>query len=220
MLALTNYNPNSMKILHAFIALLLVSAGVQAQSKFSTDEARFYKLLNQTGLTFKSPLGAIKTPVVKNTEVAYNYAVKYPTRNMEIRYLVVPYTGKPMKTGKTADSKIIGTIDTAIIKKVDGYAKKLATKAGGGVEDKSIQVGGFAPEQAKKEFNADRMTYWMIPVKNNSFGTSYKFCNMVAIHKDNVGDAYIFYLSNSIQDLMKNFKEIGPYNVYYSLRFK
>jgi hypothetical protein len=208
-----------MKIYYAFIAMLFATATVKAQSKFSADQSRFNTLISQAGLTFKSPLGAVKTPVVKNTEIAYGYALKYPKRNMEIRYLVVPYKGKPVKV-MPAGSKVLGTIDTNVIRVFDNYCTKLATNAGGGIKDKNIQTGAFPPDAAKKEFNADRMTFWMIPIKNNSFGTEYKFCNMVAIHKDNVGDAYIFYLANSLQDITTNFKEIGPYNVYYSLRFK
>lgn len=219
MLAQTNYNP-IVKILHAFIGLLFVSAAALAQSKTSNVDANFTKLLNKAGLTFKRPVGAINTPVIKNPEITYQYAVKYPKRNLEIRYSVIPYAGKPVKVAPVTNGVILGTVDTNIIKHFDAYSRQLATNAGGGMKDSNIRIGGFPPDQAKKEFGADRMTFWMIPVKNKSFATSYKFCNMVAIHKDNVGDAFIFYLCNSMEDLVKNFKELGANNVYYSLKFK
>jgi len=210
-----------MKIVHAFIALLFVTAAANAQTKkISAARGNFNRLLNQAHLTFKSPLGAIETPVVKNKEINYHYALKYPKRGLEIRYLVVPFTGKPVKLKPAPAGKFLGSIDTAIIHKFDNYSMKLATNAGGGIKDKNIQMGGFPADVCKKDFGADRVSYWMIPVKNNSFGTSYKFCNMVAIHKDNAGEVYVFYLCNSIGDLTKAFKEIGPHNIYYSLRFK
>lgn len=198
-----------MKIFHAFIALLFIAASTHAQSKQHVD---FNQLANKAGMTFKDPKGSVKAAVVKNKAITYQYAVKYPDHNIEIRYLILPHVGKPMPVKK--DNK------PTLYDPFDAMSMDLATKAGGGIKDPQIQAAGFDPAQAKKEFGADKITFWMIPVKNNSFGTAYKFCNMVAMHKENGANAFVFYLANSLQDITKAFGEIGPHNIYYNLKYK
>jgi len=200
-----------MKIFHAFIALLFIAATTHAQPK--NGNVDFNQIVNKAGMTFSTPKGSVKAAVVKNKEIAYQYAVKYPDHHLEIRYLVLPYLGKPMpiQTGNKPPS---------LYDPFDAMSMDLATKAGGGIKDPQIQVAGFDPAQGKKEFGADKITFWMIPVKNNSFGTEYKFCNMVAMHKENGANAFVFYLANSLQDVTKAFGEIGPRNVYYNLKYK
>lgn len=207
-----------MKVFYAFIALLFVTATTHAQSKNTKVSTEFSRALNAAGMTFMVPKGSVPAAVVKNQATAYQYAVKYPSRNLEIRYLVMPKAGagvsvqaKPMtKNGQPAP-----TDDP-----FDTFCYNLAVKITGGAKDPKMQIGGFDPKAAKKEFNADKGTYWMIPINNNNFGTSYKFCNMVALRKDNGAYAFIFYLSNSLQEIVKAFKEVGPYNIYYTLKYK
>jgi hypothetical protein len=204
-----------MKIFHAFIALLFIAATTHAQSK--NGNVDFNQIVNKIGMTFSTPKGSVKAAVVKNKQIAYQYAVKYPDHNLEIRYLVMPSAGKATKApvaspGNKSASQINDPFDM--------FCMDLATKAGGGIKDPQIQVAGFDPAQGKKEFGADKITFWMIPVKNNSFGTEYKFCNMVAMHKENGANAFVFYLANSLQDITKAFGEIGPRNVYYNLKYK
>lgn len=216
MLAQTNYN-TIVKIFHAFIALLFVSVYTYAQSKTVHTNASFSQLLNKSGMTFKEPKGSVKAAIVKNKATTYQYAVKYPERNLEIRYLITPSTGNVTKPAAgPKNNKPAAPINDPF----DTFCMELATKVGGGAKNPEIQIGGFEPAQAKKEFGADKATFWMIPIKNNLFGTEYKFCNMVVMHKENGANAFVFYLANSLQDIMTAFKEIGPNNVYYSLRYK
>ncbi|MFD2873221.1 hypothetical protein ACFS5N_12120 [Mucilaginibacter ximonensis] len=207
-----------MKVFNAFIVLLLVAATTRAQSNKPKVNAEFGKALNAAGMTFMVPKGSIPAAIVKNQVASYQYAVKYPSRSLEIRYLVMPKAGvgvsvqpKPVtKNGQPAP-----TDDP-----FDTFCYNLAIKITGGTKDPKMQIGGFDPKAAKKEFNADKGTYWMIPINNNNFGTPYKFCNMVALRKDNGAYAFIFYLSNSLQEIVKAFNEVGPYNIYYTLKYK
>jgi len=206
-----------MKLFHAFIALLFVTATAGAQSKTGNVEANFNKLLHTAGMTFKMPTGAVKAPIIKNKQLPYQYAVKYPSRGIEIRYAILPKAGITAKPTKTP---LNGTSRTLVNDPFDNLSMDVATKVAGGVPDPKMQIGGFDPAEAKKQFGADKATFWMINIKNNSFANGYKFCNMVAMHKDNGANAYVFYLANSLQDIMKAFKEIGPYNIYYNLKYK
>lgn len=205
-----------MKILHAFIALLFVSMSAGAQSRTNNVDANFTRLLNQANMTFKMPAGAIKTPVIKNKQLSYQYAVKYPKRGIEIRYAIFPKGVSAQHNQAPLKGKLAMSVNDPF----DTFSMDVATKVAGGTPDPKMQIGGFEPAQAKKQFGADKATFWMINLKNSSFGTRYKFCNMVAMHKDKGACAYVFYLANSLQDIMKAFKEIGPYNVYYNLKYK
>ncbi|GAA4094166.1 hypothetical protein [Mucilaginibacter panaciglaebae] len=205
-----------MKILHAFIALLFVSITAGAQSKTNNVEANFTRLLSQARMTFKMPAGAVKAPIVKNKQLTYQYAVKYPGRGIEIRYAILPKGLPPQHNQAPLNGKPAGPVNDPF----DTFSMGVATKVAGGIKDPKMQIGGFDPVQAKKEFGADKVTFWMINLQNNSFGTSYKFCNMVAMHKNNGANAFVFYLANSLKDLTTAFNEIGPYNIYYNLKYK
>lgn len=71
----------------------------------------------------------------------------------------------------------------------------------------------FPPEAIKAEFNADWGAMTMVEA-GKEFGQDYKYCMMVAIHKDDVADAYYFYLANDQQTL----KELMQ-PVFHSLKF-
>jgi hypothetical protein len=62
--------------------------------------------------------------------------------------------------------------------------------AGAGAE-----IGGFPSAAVKKEFNADVGASAFFEL-NCSFGKNYKYGQMVILHKDNVADVIITYLSN------------------------
>jgi hypothetical protein len=47
------------------------------------------------------------------------------------------------------------------------------------------------------------------------FGQYYKYCLLITIHKDNVGDAYCFYLTNTQEGFTKNLQAS-----FHSLKFK
>lgn len=220
MLAQANYTfqYTFMKIFYAVIALLLVTTTTHAQSSNAKANAEFSKALNTAGMTFTRPKGSLLAPVVKNQAVAYQYAVKYPARNLEIRYLVLPKAG----AGITVQAKPVSknSPPTPTDDPFDTFCYNMAIKISGGTKDPNMRIGGFDPKAAKKEFNADKGTFWMLPINNNNFGTPYKFCNMVALRKDNGAYAFIFYLSNSLQEIVKAINEVGPYNIYYTLKYK
>lgn len=209
-----------MKTLPAFIMLLLVSAVARGQSTVDSVEIKFNKLLDETGMTFKMPEGSVKTPIVANRQIHYDYAVNYPDRNMEVRYTIVPMANRVAEYQKFLKNHEPGSSMIDPNKMFDAMAFATVTNVGGGMRDTTIKGRRFAPADVKKEFGADYGAFLMVPVKNNSSGTSYKFCSMVALQKDNVASVYIFYLCNSMKELFDNYQAIGPQNIYYALRFK
>lgn len=209
-----------MKTLPAFIILLLVSAVAHGQSTVDSVEIKFNKLLDETGMTFKMPEGSVKIPIVANRQIHYDYAVNYPNRNMEVRYTIVPMASRVAEYQKFLKNHEPGSSMIDPNKMFDAMAFATVTNVGGGMRDTTIKGRRFITADVKKEFGADYGAFLMVPVKNNSSGTTYKFCSMVALQKDNVANVYIFYLCNSMKELFDNYQAIGAQNIYYALRFK
>jgi len=195
-----------MKRGHALILpLLFVSVTTHAQLVTDSVEIKFNKLLDETGMVFKMPEGSVKTPIIENRQIHYDYAVRYPERNMEIRYTIVPMARRVAEYQEFQRKHASGHIVADPNKMFDISAYVTAVNAGGGVPDTTIKGRDFAPAAVKKEFGADYGAFLMVSVKNNSPGTDYKFCSMVALQKDNVANVYIFYLCNSMQELFENY---------------
>jgi hypothetical protein len=209
-----------MKKIFAFAVLLSGSVTVHAQSAVDSTEIKFNQLLEQTGMTFKRPEGSVNTPIVKNRQIHYDYAVNYPDRHMEVRYTIVPMANQVAKYQEFQKNHAPGSWMADPNKMFDALVYVTAINAGGGIRDTTIKGRRFPPADVKREFGADTGGFLLVPVKNNSFGTEYKFCNMVALQKDNVANVYIFYLCNSMQELLDNYKAIGQQNIFYALRFK
>ncbi|WP_214072891.1 hypothetical protein [Mucilaginibacter sp. dw_454] len=209
-----------MKTLYALMALLLVSAAIRAQSTVDSVEIKFQKLLDQTGMTFKMPEGSVKIPIVKNMQIHYDYAVSYPSRNMEIRYTIVPMGKRVAEYQEFQKKHDPGSSMADPNKMFEISAIVTATNMGGGTQDTTIKGRKFPTTDVKNEFGADIGGFLMVQVKNNSAGTNYKFCSMVALQKDNVANVYIFFLCNSMQEFVQNLKDLGPLGIYYALRFK
>jgi len=209
-----------MKRLHAFLLLLFLSVATHAQSSTDSVDIKFNKLLDQTGMIFKMPEGSVKIPIIKNRQIHYDYAVSYPNRNMEVRYTIVPMGNRVAEYQEFQKNHAPGSSMVDPNKMFDVSAYVTAINAGGGVQDTTIKGRNFAPAAVKQEFGADYEAFLMVSVKNNSAGTDYKFCSLVALQKNNVANVYIFYLCNSMQELFDNYKAIGPQNIYYALKFK
>lgn len=209
-----------MKRLAILIALLFIAGASHAQSTTDSVDIKFNQLLDQTGMIFKMPEGSVKTPIVKNRQIHYDYAVKYPDRDMEVRYTIVPMASRVAEYQEFQKNHAPGSSMVDPNKMFDVSAYVTAINAGGGMQDTTIKGRNFAPAAVKQEFGADYGAFLMVTVKNNSVGTDYKFCSMVALQKNNVANVYIFYLCNSMQELFDNYKAIGPQNIYYALKFK
>ncbi|HWZ36369.1 MAG TPA: hypothetical protein VNW51_09430 [Mucilaginibacter sp.] len=209
-----------MKTIFAFAVLLSVSAIACAQSAADSTEIKFNQLLEQTGMTFKKPDGSVNTPIVKNRQIHYDYAVNYPTRNIEVRYTIVPMGKRVTEYQEFQKNHAPGSWMADPNKMLTGLIYATLINAGGGVRDTTIKGSMFTPANVKREFGADAGGFFMVSVKNNSFGTDYKFCSMVALQKDNIANVYIFYLCNSMKELFDSYQAIGPQNIFYALKFK
>ncbi len=204
-------------------AIALCAAQTKAQ-RAATDSVhkKFNAELAKAGMTFTMPNDAVEIPIVKNRQMHYELALTIPGKSVEVRYAIAPFSTirNAMKGSQNG-----GDTTEAFNKRINDMARaitySIATNVGGGVRDTTIRGQLFPPDAVKREFGADHGGTIFIPIKNNSFGTEYKFCMMIAIHKDFAGDGYVMYLGDSLQSLAPIVKEhFGINGGFYALKFK
>ncbi|MDB5002815.1 MAG: hypothetical protein JWQ34_1040 [Mucilaginibacter sp.] len=203
-----------MKTLHLLIALLFAATIANAQAIDST-EIQFQKVLDDGKMTFTMPPGYVTTPIVKNRQMHYEFAVKSVDKSYEIRYSVSPMTIKGLAGMYENKDKAKEELTARTL------SMTVALNVGGGLWDPTMGFGPFPPEAVKREFGADWGGTWFINIKNNSFGTEYKYCGMTTLHKTGAADAYIMYLCNSKEDLITLMKDnMKVDGLFYALKFR
>jgi hypothetical protein len=190
-----------------FIFLLLV-----ALTGFKSDDlpAKFTNRLERAGMTFTPPIGFVNVPIVKNGRMHYEYAIKAMDRNFEIRYSIQPLDSVFIQYDSLKKS---GTIMTVTPNNLY-YGSFIASMGNIGMGGRTPQINPFPLDAVKSEFNADWGASGVCE-PSGDFGKGYKYCMGVTIHKDNLADAYIFYLTNDLNDLQA---QLIP--IFYALKFK
>lgn len=191
-------------LLICIISLLLVSKQSIAQSEL------FDNLLQRSALSFIQPAGFDSIGIIDYSAMEYEFAIKHRTKNFEVRYAIRPLDTLLQQYAEKEANKKPGDIN---LNPNGLYATLLKTT--------TLNISnGYLPEMVvfdktavKEEFNADwgGTTYVEI---GKEFGKGYKFCMIVAIHKDNVADAYLFFLSDNAD----NFNDI-MLEAFHSLKF-
>lgn len=153
----------------------------------------FVDLLNRAQITFTPPAGLIEVEPVKNSQMLYQYALKFPDKDFEVRYTVRPLDSMVSQYNDWLKNKKTGSarIDPNKMHAAVFYAIMMNISGG----SRPPQIKPFDSIAVKKEFNADWGAVGVC-IPSGDFAKGYKYCNVVTIHKDNVGDAYYFYLSN------------------------
>jgi len=157
----------------------------------------FRQLLNKAKMQFTMPPGFKATPVLDNGDVVYDFAVKSNTSGLEIRYRIWP-------------------IDMTVTNPNALFEPMLITMGLNISGGKMVQPQRYPDESVKEEFGADAGCTSAVPV-NSDFGKGYTKCMFSAIHKDNVADAYIFYLFDNQDEIMS---ALTTERVFHALKFK
>jgi hypothetical protein len=209
-----------MKTLRLMLMLLFTTVIANAQAVDST-EIKFKKVLEENHMEFTMPAGTTVIPIVKNRQVRYDYAVKFNDKPIEIRYSVFSLGNRVADYKKFLKDHPPGSAMADPNASSKTFAYTVALNVGGGVMDPKIGFNAFPPEHVKPEFGADWGGTWIVPIKNNSFGTEYKVCIMISLHRNDIADAYIMYLGNSGPELFNMFKDnAGLGGLFYALKFK
>jgi hypothetical protein len=174
--------------------------------------ALFVQRLARAQIIFIRPENYVDTPLVKNGQMHYEYALKYPGKNFEVRYAVMPLDSVFIQfEAMQKDQKSVGTVlNPNKLYEGSFYAVMMNISNRG----RQPKIQAFPADAAKKEFNADWAGFGLCEA-GGEFASGYKYCMAVAIHKDNLGDAYYFYLSNDAAD----FQTLLP-PIFYAMKFK
>lgn len=176
---------------------------------FAQNLKDFQSVLNDCGMRVTIPEGFVEVKVLKNGDMDYDYAIKYPDKDFEVRYSI-----RPIKCKSYANENVKSEMESQRSFRNSSYETVLKTiilNLTGGVES-AIQP--FGQEAVKHEFNADWGAAAFVKLKSD-FGKGFIYCMVVAIHKDDVADAYYFYLANS----KEKFSEyMNPF--FHSLKFE
>jgi hypothetical protein len=201
------FKPTETMKMKAILSVLLFLILTSFKSDNSLPET-FNELLKRSGLVFDSPLGLIPVKIVENRQMNYEYALKYPNKNFEIRYAIRPLD---YLLNQFEKSKKLGEISINPNKLYSSSLQATVLNISGG---KLTDIAQFDKNSVKQEFNADWGATTFLDV-GKEFGQNYKYCMVVAIHKDNLADVYIFYLS----DTKIGFNELVE-PAFHSLKFK
>ncbi|MGY4386299.1 hypothetical protein ACVWYN_003350 [Pedobacter sp. UYP24] len=210
-----------MKTLKISALLLFFTIASKAQTAPALPES-FQNALNLAGMTFTMPKDAIVIPIVKNMQMHYEYAVTFKDKPLEVRYAVSPMgysVAEAITGGKGVTKHLSKADDNDMMAKV--IAMTIAMNVAGGGTNPNIGSQPFPPDAVKKEFGTDWGSTTIIELKNNSFGTEYKICLMITIHKNDLASAYVFYLTDTKENLQKLMPElIANTGAFQALKFK
>lgn len=182
-------------------------------SSFSSDHLpkAFRNMLEEGNLTFERPPGMEETGIIENRQMNYEFALKYPDRNFEVRYAIRPLNKLVKEYDAWEKNKGPADIQIHPNKLYASLLQVTTLNISGGQLPEVIE---FDAQAVKEEFNADWGATTFVEV-GEEFGQLYTYCMIVAIHKDNFADAYFFYLSDS----KEQFGELmNP--AFHSLKFK
>mgnify|MGYP001144088624 CR=1 FL=1 len=154
-----------------------------------SNAAVFQSFWDSTNMIFEPPKDYIEIEPIENRQMNYEKAYKHPNERFEVRYAI--------RNNKFNISKQI-------------FEMTVLNISGGQLPEYTL----FGTESVKKEFGADVGATVVVEVCKE-FGQDYKYCLIVFIHKNGVGDGYIFYLADN-KELISNL--MMP--IFHALRFK
>lgn len=204
------------KLMFVFVLFVSINVTAQNHSKLSS---QFQEKLNEAKMTFIKPDGTTELPVVSNSEMHYDYALKFDDKNIEVRYSIWPIKKAMFDTynnrQKSAGDSILEP--NKFYKQIAIYA--FSKISGGKLNPNQVILHPFSSAVIKKEANADAGGMFMGPV-DNVFSSKYTFGFYNVIHKDNAGDGFILYLFENQDALFKEYRSItGNSDLFNALKF-
>ena len=180
--------------------LLIVTLGLLGiiSSVYGQNYSEFKSILDDCGMNFTKPNGFDECKVIDNNDMGYEYALKYTDKDFEVRFSI-----RPIRYKNYANDTVKNEMEGQRPFRNSQYEiifKTVMLNLTGGIEYKYTV---FDNNSVKTEFNADwGATTFLDLNPNGEFGKGYKYCMMVTIHKNDIADAYYFYLSNSKDKFM------------------
>ena len=192
-----------MRLISLIIAMIMLNL-----NGFGQNLKEFKSILDDCGMNVNIPKGFVESKIIENNDMSYEYAIKYPDKDFELRYSI-----RPIRYKKYANDTVKNEMEGQRAFRNSSYGiilKTVILNITGGIE---YDVQAFDKAAVKSEFNADWGATTFVELKSE-FGKGFKYCMIVTIHKDDVADAYYFYLANSKDKFSENMDPL-----FHTLRF-
>jgi hypothetical protein len=191
-----------MKKARVIVVLWLLSIAAVCSVQSQTLPKNFQRLLQQASMRYSIPPGFVPTPVIENGDVAYDFAVKSTTRKLEIRYRIRPLEKRTNRNSQGDPGMMFnGMLMTMCLNISNGEL---------------VEPKPFPEASVRSEFGADAGSFCAVRT-DSEFGEGYEKCSMSAFHKENVADAYVFFLFDDLKILSE---ALFTDQVYHALRFR
>ena len=179
------------KIIGLFILTAALTAFTPAdESKKIVTVDEFQKYIDTIGLKFTMPDDYTETYVKENGDLWYSFAIKDKNADFEVRYTVWS-----LKPAFEEYEKCKLDTNCFMINPNGTYKGRIQANVLNMTGGQDWDIGAFPPQAVKKEFNADAGGSSFFEF-NSDFGKGYKYGQMVYLHKDNVADVIITFMSN------------------------
>ncbi|WP_061216359.1 MULTISPECIES: hypothetical protein [Leptospira] len=201
-----------------FISILVFTDCVYLEKRRSRELVdNFQEVLKDSKVLIRQIVPPSFKPVPINRKVffRYDYALISEVEGIEIRYTIhsIPARLKAFEELKRNRPDAI-----LVPPKKDDYLThffvNLQNLTGSNPEN-IYHLKDFPKKSVKTEFGADwgNISYLGL---NPDYDKDYQFCELVVLHKDDVADVYIMYLSKDREKLVKFVRETY---LFYNVRF-
>lgn len=169
----------------------------------------FENLCDSSGLKFNMPAGYKIIDIKENRDLGYSFAVINADSTMEIRYTIWS-----LKSALEQYEKSLKDSNSMMIPPNNIYKGRIQANVLNMTGGQMYDIGAFPPQAVKKEFNADNGGSCFFEF-NCEFGKGYKYGQFMYLHKDNVADVIVTFMSNN-KETHSDLMMIG----FHSLIFK
>lgn len=175
-----------------FSLILLATLGFTVSEDKSTivSVEEFQQEMETTGLSFTMPEGYETTEVKENGDLWYGFAIKNKTADFEVRYTVWS-----LKDAASEYEKCKADTNCLMVNPNNFYSGRIQANVLNMTGGQDREIGAFPTKAVMSEFNADAGGSSFFEF-HCEFGEGYKYGQMVYLHKDNVADVIITYMSN------------------------
>ncbi|MDX2360678.1 MAG: hypothetical protein QNK23_07715 [Crocinitomicaceae bacterium] len=194
-----------MKIANVLIILLLTFASYGQRGALK----KFMKLVDQAGMVFTMPEGFKVVDIKENRDLSYHFAIMNEEETTEVRYTIWPLDDFL----KEYEESLKDT-NRMMLEPNRLYKSMIMANAMNMTNGQLPEIESFPPSAVKKEFNADDGGTCVFEF-DCQFGEGYKIGQFIYLHKDDVTDAIVTYMSNDINVHLKEMQK-----AFHSLKFK
>lgn len=202
-------SPMKAHLLVLFALTVFVMSFKSSEKSEVVKVADFQKELKDIGLQFTLPEGYQESEVKENSDLWYRFAMKHKTADFEVRYSVWS-----LKTPLKEFEKCKKDTNCTMIHPNKTYTGRIRSNVLNMTGGQDWEISAFPIPAVKREFNADAGGSSFFEF-NCEFGKGYKYGQMIYLHKDNVADVIITYMSND-KDSHSDWMEIP----FHALTFK